>query len=78
MPNEWKGKVVQLVFDGVMTDTKVNINGVSAGEMHQGGFYRFRYNVTSLLQYGVENLLEIDVAKHSSDASVNRAERTDF
>ncbi len=75
VPNEWKGKVVQLVFDGVMTDTRVKINGVPAGEMHQGGFYRFRYNVTSLLQYGVENLLEVDVAKHSSDASVNRAER---
>lgn len=75
VPREWKGKVVQIVFDGVMTDAKVKINGIAAGEMHQGGFYRFKYDITNLLHYGKENLLDVDVAKHSSDASVNHAER---
>ena len=40
-PAEWRGRNVRIVFEGVMTDTKVLVNGRSAGEIHQGGFYRF-------------------------------------
>jgi hypothetical protein len=75
VPADWKGKTVNIVFDGSMTDTKVKINGKSAGEMHQGAFYRFKYDISKLLKYGKTNLLEVDVYKHSSDESVVRAER---
>jgi hypothetical protein len=75
VPSSWKGKTVNIVFDGSMTDTEVKINGKPAGEIHQGGFYRFKYDVSKLLKYGKTNLLEVDVAKHSSNESVNRAER---
>ena len=75
VPREWKNKVIHIVFDGSMTDTHVKINGKPAGEMHQGAFYRFRYDISNLLKYGQTNLLEVDVAKHSSNESVNRAER---
>ena len=75
VPSSWKGKTVNIVFDGSMTDTKVKINGKSAGEMHQGGFYRFKYDISKLLKYGKSNLLEVDVDKHSSNESVVRAER---
>ncbi|MDF1572146.1 MAG: glycoside hydrolase family 2 TIM barrel-domain containing protein [Bacteroidales bacterium] len=75
VPREWKGKTVYIVFDGSMTDTEVKINGKPAGDIHQGGFYRFRYNISALLKYGNTNLLEMDVAKHSSNESVNKAER---
>jgi len=75
VPASWKGKTVNLVFDGAMTDTKVTVNGKPAGEMHQGGFYRFKYDISKLLKYGKINLLEVDVAKHSSNESVNKAER---
>lgn len=71
----WKGKIINIVFDGSMTDTKIKINGKSAGEMHQGAFYRFKYDITKLLKYGKTNLLEVDVDKHSSNESVVRAER---
>lgn len=74
-PANWKGRVVNIVFDGSMTDTKVKINGRSAGVVHQGGFYRFKYDISDLLSYGETNLLEVDVAKHSSNLSVNEAER---
>jgi beta-galactosidase/beta-glucuronidase len=76
VPAAWSGRNVQLVFEGSMTDTTVKINGVSAGTMHQGAFTQFRYNVTSLLTYGASNLIEVTVAKKSSNASVNDAERT--
>ena len=75
VPKQWNGQRVLLWFDGVMTDTEVFINGQSAGDMHQGGFYRFGYDITPLLQFGRRNLLEVKVAKHSANASINAAER---
>ena len=75
VPREWKGKTVNIIFDGSMTDTEVKINGKLAGEIHQGAFYRFKYDISKLLKYGQTNLLEVDVAKHPSNESVNKAER---
>lgn len=75
VPSEWKGKHIEIVFRGAMTDTDVKINGKSAGEIHQGGFNPFRYDISSLLKYGGDNLIEADVAKHSTNTSVNQAER---
>jgi hypothetical protein len=74
-PRSWKGKVIKIVFDGSMTDTKVSINGKQAGAIHQGAFNRFSYDITKLLKYGKDNVLEVDVAKHSSNQSINEAER---
>lgn len=75
VPAAWKGKVINIVFEGVMTDAEVKINGQSAGEIHQGAFYAFKYDITSLLKYGSANFLEVTVAKHSANESVNNAER---
>ena len=75
IPASWKEKTINIVFEGSMTDTRVKINGKSAGPVHQGSFYRFKYDVTRLLIYGQTNLLEVSVDKHSSDESVNAAER---
>ncbi len=75
VPASFKGKVVNIVFDGSMTDTEVKINGKSAGAVHQGAFYRFKYDVSALLNYDKTNLLEVTVSKMSADASVNNAER---
>jgi hypothetical protein len=75
VPAGWKGKVVRIVFDGVMTDAEVSVNGKSAGPVHQGSFYRFKYDITPLLRYGAPNLLEVNVSKVSANESVNRAER---
>ena len=74
VPESWAQKRVFVVFDGVMTDTEVSVNGRSAGPKHQGGFYRFKYEITDLVKTG-ENLLEVTVSKVSSDASVEAAER---
>lgn len=75
VPSSWKGKDVKIVFEGVMTDTEVRINGKSAGPVHQGGFYRFQYNIGALLRYGGSNRLEVTVRKESGNASVNNSER---
>lgn len=75
VPAAWRGRVVRLVFDGVLTDTEVKINGVSAGPTHEGGFYRFHYDITDRLRFDAANLLEVTVRKFSANASVNTAER---
>ena len=75
VPAEWKNKKINIVFDGSMTDTEVKINGKKAGEVHQGAFYRFRYDISKLIKYGNENLLEVTVHKSSSNESVEAAER---
>ena len=76
MPAAWSGRRMFLVFDGVMTDTDAKLNGQSAGPVHQGGFYRFKYEVTPLVNFGGTNRLEVTVAKHSANSSVNGAERS--
>jgi len=75
VPRSWKGRKINLIFEGSMTDTEVKVNGRPAGPVHQGSFYRFGYEITGLLRYGEENLLEATVRKMSSDPSVNSAER---
>ncbi len=75
VPASWKGKEINIVFDGSMTDTEVKINGREAGIVHRGAFYRFKYNISSLLFFDKPNLLEVTVSKMSADASVNNAER---
>ena len=75
VPAHWKDKVIKIVFEGSMTDTEVKINGQLAGPVHEGAFYAFKYDITKLLKQGADNLLEVTVAKHSANASVNEAER---
>jgi hypothetical protein len=74
IPADWNGRRIHVVFEASMTDTTVSINGQSAGPTHQGGFYRFDYDVTKLVRTG-RNDIEVRVAKESSNTSVNHAER---
>ena len=74
-PSSWQGECVTIVFEGVMTDAEVKINGKPAGPIHQGAFYRFSYDISELLHFNDSNLLEVTVSKVSSNALVNAAER---
>ena len=76
VPESWKSKRIFIVFEGSMTDTEVTINGSSAGPVHQGGFYRFQYDITELLLPGQNNQMQVSVSKMSSNESINAAERT--
>ena len=75
VPADWREKAVYIVFEGAMTDAEVRVNGQLAGPVHQGAFYRFKYDISPLLKFGQPNLLEVTVSKMSADASVNNAER---
>ena len=75
IPAEWRGKLVELVFEASMTDTEAKINGRKAVGKHQGGFYRFVADVTDRVNFGKKNILEVTVSKDSENGSVNLAER---
>ena len=76
LPKEWEGRVVRIVFDGVMTDYEAQINGRRCGYPHQGAFCRFKSDVSDRIFFGdKENLLEVTVSKESANSSVNMAER---
>lgn len=75
IPLDYKNKTILIAFGGAMTDTEVKINGKTAGPIHQGGFYEFKYDISSLLKFGSKNTLEVHVWKHSANKSVNNAER---
>src|SRR5574344_1459318 len=77
LPQSWEGKQIELVFEAVMTDAKVKINGRRAGNgLHQGGFYRFTYDVSDRIFFGKhKNVLEVEVSKESATSQVNMAER---
>src|ERR1035438_9256600 len=75
-PATWRDKAVFINFEGVMTDTQVTINVQSAGPIHQGGYYAFKYDITSLLKpAGQKNEIQVDVDDDSMNESVNHAER---
>ncbi|TKG92875.1 glycoside hydrolase family 2 [Puteibacter caeruleilacunae] len=71
----FKGKQVNLVFEGVMTEATVYINGKLAGETHVGGYYHFKYDISDLVIYGKSNSLKVVVDKLPKNRSVVQAER---
>ena len=75
IPASMKGKHFRLIFEGVMTDATVSVDGRKAGTTHQGGFTEFNYDITNLVIPGKKQTLEVEVAKESANASVNSAER---
>ncbi len=75
VPKHWRGQVVRLHFEGVMTDAEVLINGKRVGAVHRGAFYEFAYDISSVVRYGASNRIEVRVRKESDDRSINAAER---
>lgn len=77
LPKDWEGEEISLVFEACMTDARVTINGRKAGNgLHQGGFYRFAYDVSDRVYFGEKrNKLQVTVSKESENTQVNMAER---
>jgi beta-galactosidase len=66
LPADLAGKRVYLEFDGANIVTDVWVNGTSLGQ-HRGGFARFRFDVTSAVRTGADNVVAVKV----SNAAVN-------
>jgi beta-galactosidase len=77
MPARQAGRHHYLEFDGAMLVSEAWVNGRSAGS-HSGGFARFRFDVTDLLQEGsneivvrVDNSHGLDVAPLGGDYTMS-------
>ena len=75
IPKSWKGKKIRITFEGAMTDTRLWIDGKPVGNVHQGGFTCFSYDITDFVSPGRKHKLEVLVNKESQNNSVNSAER---
>lgn len=75
VPKSLAGKHLRITFEGAMTDTEVWIDGSRIGDVHQGGFTEFSYDITDFVTPGKKHTLEVLVSKESANKSVNSAER---
>lgn len=71
---EWQNKKVFIVFEGVLSQATVKINGKPATDGAQSGFYQFAYDISSLLRYDATNLLEVNV----SNSALSTDHKEDF
>ena len=62
----WQGKHINLVFEGMLTDTKVKLNRQTIG-IHRSGYMRFSFNVSAALKYSTSNEREVVVNKRSTE-----------
>ncbi|MGM0460666.1 MAG: sugar-binding domain-containing protein, partial [Bacteroidota bacterium] len=76
VPEEWKDKQVFLDFEGANQETEVYINGKKLGK-HIGGYTAFRFNLSSYLKFGENNLLTVRVTnEHNEDVPPLRMDYT--
>ena len=62
IPNEYKGKHIQIVFDGVYNNSKVWVNSYYMGK-HPNGYTSFFYDITDLVSSGEEeNVISVKVS----------------
>jgi beta-galactosidase len=61
VPASASGRQVFLQFDGANIVTDVFVNGTKVGE-HRGGFARFRFDVSSLVTPGADNVIAVQVS----------------
>ena len=64
LPTDALGKRVYLQFDGANTVSDIFVNGTSIGQ-HRGGFARFRFDVTTAMTPGSDNVIAVKVDNSS-------------
>ncbi len=67
IPQEYQGKKIYLLFDGVMAFPQVYVNGKLAGQWDYG-YNSFYLDITDFLEFGTNNLLAVhaDTRNHDS------------
>lgn len=58
VPADAEGKQLELVFDGIMWESEIYINGTKLHE-NRFGYASFAVNITSCVQFGKQNLLAV-------------------
>ena len=67
IPKEFKGQIVYLVFDGVMSSPEIYINGKSAGKWDYG-YNSFYIEITDYLLFNDHNTIAVHVDTRNHDS----------
>ncbi len=62
IPSDWRGRKVQLQFDGLSYHVEARVNNSSVGE-HTGMWTAFAFDVTDVIRPAEDNLIELTVFK---------------
>lgn len=65
-----KGKTVRLCFEAVYHDAVVYVNGQKVGEHLNKGYTPFSMDITKILNFGKENLLEVRTSNAYTDKAL--------
>jgi beta-galactosidase len=60
LDKKYRGKIINIVFEGVAHVAEVYLNGKYLGR-HEGGYDQFSFNANKFLNFGTFNLLEVVV-----------------
>ncbi len=78
IPREWSGAVVRIEFEAVFHSATVWVNGRIAGRHLRKGYTAFVLDITSLLQFGAENVVAVQTDNSFSDSMLPRARSSDW
>ena len=60
IPEKWKGKRIYIEFEGVFRNSTLCVNGKNVGN-HESGYTGVIYDLAEFLNYGADNILEVEV-----------------
>lgn len=78
IPAAWKGKVVRIEFEAVFHSARVTVNGKPAGEHLRKGYTAFWLDVTSLVNFGARNKIQVDVTNAFDEEMLPRGRSSDW
>ena len=65
VPEEWRGKILLLTFDGAAHQATVYINGVEAAS-HYCGYTAFTMDISRMVKYGLANEITVKLDSRES------------
>jgi len=78
IPAAWKGKTIRIEFEAVFHSARVSINGKPAGEHLRKGYTAFWIDITTLVNFGARNKIQVDVTNAFDEEMLPRGRSSDW
>jgi beta-glucuronidase len=77
-PREWESSAVRVEFEAVFHSATVWVNGALAGRHLRKGYTSFILDITSLLRFGAENVIVVQVDNSFDESMLPRGRSSDW
>src|SRR5262245_1686672 len=77
-PKEWESSAVRVEFEAVFHSATVWVNGALAGRHLRKGYTSFILDLTSLLRFGAENVIAVQVDNSFNESMLPRGRSSDW